>query len=111
MSHARLSVLFRLLKIFKIAKLAQLTVPLEGFFGSAQVAVARLIFTFIAIFHATACGFHLMAILLPKEDSWIKTQGLDDEYVIYRYRFRHRFWALLALSDVVCRRASRRAGA
>eukprot|EP00892_Ulva_mutabilis_P011508 jgi/Ulvmu1/872/UM100_0025.1 len=77
--------MLQLLKIFKIAKLAQLTVPLEGLFGSAQVAVARLIFTFIAIFHGTACGFHLMSFLSYSQASWIESQGLDGEKVVHRY--------------------------
>lgn len=77
-------VLCRLLKIFKIAKLAQLTAPLEAVFGSAQVAFARLIFTFIAIFHGTACGFHLMSFLSYSQGSWIETQDLDEAKVFHR---------------------------
>lgn len=75
----------RLLKLFKAVNLGQLTSPLERFFGSAQVSFARLLFFFFLIFHGTACGFHLIAMLGNERNSWIEKEGLVEARVMARY--------------------------
>ena len=61
----------RLLKLFKALNLGRLTAPLENIFGSAQVSFARVLFCFCLVFHVTACGFHLIAMLGNEANSWI----------------------------------------
>lgn len=75
----------RLLKMFKAVSMRQLTTPLETFFGTAQVSFALLIFFFFLIFHGTACGFHLIAMLGNESSSWIQREGLVDSRILSRY--------------------------
>lgn len=74
----------RLFKMLKILNLEQLTTPLESFFGSAQVSFARLLFCFFLVFHGTACGFHLTAMLGDESNSWIGKEGLVESQVMAR---------------------------
>jgi hypothetical protein len=72
-----------------------LTTPLERFLGPAQVSFARLIFFFVAIFHGTACGFHLVATWNKEnEESWLDSQDLTDARVATRYFFHILYTAL-----------------
>lgn len=80
------AMLCRLLKLLKISNLTQLTAPFEASFGSAQVSFARLVFFFFMIFHATACGFHLLTLINDEGESWIDGEEYDPSEIWSRCR-------------------------
>jgi hypothetical protein len=75
--------------MLKALRLQHLTAPLEPCFGAAPVAIARIAFAALLVFHVTACGFHWTAMLSGEEESWLAHEGLADARVATRCDIDH----------------------